>query len=30
MKYIAAYEPEKPLKWLSEFLARRSGEIEGQ
>ncbi|KAF2224962.1 hypothetical protein BDZ85DRAFT_259393 [Elsinoe ampelina] len=29
MKYLAAYEPEKPLKWLSEFLAKRSGEIEG-
>ena len=29
MKYLAAYEPEKPLKWLSEFLARKSAEIEG-
>ncbi|GAM88513.1 hypothetical protein ANO11243_065460 [Dothideomycetidae sp. 11243] len=29
MKYIAAYEPEKPLRWLSEFLAKRSAELEG-
>jgi len=29
MKYLAAYEPEKPLKWLSEFLAKRSAEVEG-
>ncbi|GAB7341409.1 hypothetical protein MBLNU457_7660t1 [Dothideomycetes sp. NU457] len=29
MKYLAAYEPEKPLKWLSEFLARKSAEVEG-
>ncbi|KAF4552589.1 COMPASS component SDC1-like protein [Elsinoe fawcettii] len=29
MKYLAAYEPEKPLKWLSEFLAKKSGEVEG-
>lgn len=29
MKYLAAYEPEKPLKWLSDFLAKRSAEIEG-
>lgn len=29
MKYVAAYEPEKPLRWLSEFLARKSAELEG-
>jgi COMPASS component SDC1 len=29
MKYIAAYEPEKPLLWLSEFLKERSKEVEG-
>ncbi|KJX92592.1 dpy-30 domain-containing protein [Zymoseptoria brevis] len=29
MKYVAAYEPEKPLMWLSEFLAQRSKEVEG-
>ncbi|GAB7354709.1 hypothetical protein MBLNU459_g5126t1 [Dothideomycetes sp. NU459] len=29
LKYLAAYEPEKPLKWLSEFLAKRSAEMEG-
>ncbi|PSK60514.1 hypothetical protein B9Z65_664 [Elsinoe australis] len=29
MKYLAAYEPEKPLKWLSEFLAKKSAELEG-
>lgn len=29
MKYLAAYEPEKPLKFLSEWLARRSAEVEG-
>lgn len=29
MKYVAAYEPEKPLQWLSEFLAERSKEVEG-
>ena len=29
MKYLAAYEPERPLKWLSEFLARKSAEVEG-
>lgn len=29
MKYLAANEPEKPLKWLSEFLAKRSAEMEG-
>lgn len=29
MKYLAAYEPEKPLLWLSEFLRDRSKEVEG-
>ncbi|KAI9669329.1 MAG: hypothetical protein M1831_000365 [Alyxoria varia] len=29
MKWVAANEPEKPLKWLGEFLLRRSEEVEG-
>ncbi|RMZ66708.1 Dpy-30 motif [Pyrenophora seminiperda CCB06] len=29
MKHLATTEPEKPLKWLSEFLANKSAEIEG-
>ncbi|KAF2234448.1 hypothetical protein EV356DRAFT_501661 [Viridothelium virens] len=29
VKYLAVYEPEKPLKWLAEFLGERSREIEG-
>ncbi|KAH6879201.1 hypothetical protein BKA58DRAFT_399168 [Alternaria rosae] len=29
MKHLATAEPEKPLKWLSEFLAGKSREIEG-
>jgi COMPASS component SDC1 len=29
MKYVAAYEPEKPLQWLGEFLLQRSKEVEG-
>ncbi|TKA28174.1 hypothetical protein B0A50_04145 [Salinomyces thailandicus] len=29
MKYLAAYEPEKPLQWLADFLKERSKEIEG-
>lgn len=29
MKYLAAYEPEKPLQWLSDFLKERSKEVEG-
>jgi COMPASS component SDC1 len=29
MKYLATHEPEKPLKWLAEFLAQKSDEIEG-
>ncbi|EMC95368.1 hypothetical protein BAUCODRAFT_25412 [Baudoinia panamericana UAMH 10762] len=29
MKYLAVYEPEKPLLWLSEFLRDRSKEVEG-
>ncbi|KAF1359553.1 hypothetical protein EJ07DRAFT_155982 [Lizonia empirigonia] len=29
MKHLATTEPEKPLKFLSEFLAMKSAEIEG-
>ncbi|CAE7000444.1 Dpy-30 multi-domain protein [Pyrenophora teres f. teres] len=29
MKHLATTEPDKPLKWLSEFLANKSAEIEG-
>jgi COMPASS component SDC1 len=29
MKYLATHEPEKPLQWLSEFLAKKSEELEG-
>lgn len=29
MKYLAVYEPEKPLEWLSNFLKERSKEVEG-
>ncbi|CBX95496.1 hypothetical protein IAQ61_004321 [Plenodomus lingam] len=29
MKHLATAEPDKPLKWLSEFLAQKSLEIEG-
>ncbi|KAF2013495.1 hypothetical protein BU24DRAFT_424503 [Aaosphaeria arxii CBS 175.79] len=29
MKHLITIEPEKPLKWLSEFLAQKSLEIEG-
>lgn len=29
MKYLAVYEPEKPLLWLSDFLRDRSKEVEG-
>ncbi|KAF2132820.1 hypothetical protein P153DRAFT_393772 [Dothidotthia symphoricarpi CBS 119687] len=29
MKHLATTEPDKPLKWLSEFLAQKSAEIEG-
>ncbi|KAF1997622.1 hypothetical protein P154DRAFT_622329 [Amniculicola lignicola CBS 123094] len=29
MKHLVTSEPEKPLKWLSEYLAMRSLEIEG-
>ncbi|CAO2656775.1 Nn.00g055780.m01.CDS01 [Neocucurbitaria sp. VM-36] len=29
MKHLATTEPDKPLKWLSEFLAVKSAEIEG-
>ncbi|KAL6711929.1 hypothetical protein ACN47E_002972 [Coniothyrium glycines] len=29
MKHLATTEPEKPLKWLSEYLAHKSAEVEG-
>jgi len=29
MKHLAVNEPEKPLKWLSEFLEKKSKEVEG-
>jgi COMPASS component SDC1 len=29
MKYLATHEPDKPLKWLADFLAQKSEEIEG-
>ncbi|KAF2459830.1 putative COMPASS complex subunit Sdc1 [Lineolata rhizophorae] len=29
MKLLAANEPEKPLKWLADFLAAKSKEVEG-
>ncbi|KAF2468039.1 uncharacterized protein BDR25DRAFT_232313, partial [Lindgomyces ingoldianus] len=29
MKHLVTVEPDKPLKWLSEFLAQKSAEIEG-
>ncbi|PVI08169.1 hypothetical protein DM02DRAFT_608247 [Periconia macrospinosa] len=29
MKHLAATEPEKPLKYLSDFLAQKSAELEG-
>lgn len=29
MKYLAVYEPEKPLQWLADFLRDRSKEVEG-
>ncbi|KAF2736587.1 hypothetical protein EJ04DRAFT_510902 [Polyplosphaeria fusca] len=29
MKHLVTQEPDKPLKWLSEFLAQKSAEIEG-
>ena len=29
VKYIAAHEPEKPLKWLADFLQKKSEEVEG-
>lgn len=28
MKQLAMHEPEKPLLWLSEFLAKRSADVE--
>lgn len=29
MKYLAMYEPERPLLWLSDFLKEKSKELEG-
>jgi COMPASS component SDC1 len=29
MKHLATTEPDKPLKFLSEFLAQKSAELEG-
>lgn len=29
MKYLAMYEPEKPLAWLADFLKDRSKQVEG-
>lgn len=29
MKHLVTQEPDKPLKWLAEFLAEKSKEIEG-
>jgi COMPASS component SDC1 len=29
VKHLAMERPEQPLKWLAEFLAKRSEEIEG-
>jgi len=29
MKYLAVYEPDKPLLWLADFLRDRSKEVEG-
>ncbi|KAF1824068.1 uncharacterized protein K489DRAFT_368994 [Dissoconium aciculare CBS 342.82] len=29
MKHLAAYEPEKPLLWLADFLREKSKEVEG-
>ena len=29
MKHLAAYEPEKPLLWLADFLRDKSKEVEG-
>ncbi|KAG9945254.1 hypothetical protein KCU85_g7414, partial [Aureobasidium melanogenum] len=30
MKYLVFYQPEKPLRWMAEFLMKRSIEIEGE
>ncbi|KAK6003694.1 hypothetical protein QM012_009465 [Aureobasidium pullulans] len=30
MKYLIFYQPEKPLRWMGEFLLKRSAEIEGE
>jgi hypothetical protein len=29
MKQLTVEEPEKPLKWLAEYLERKSREVEG-
>jgi COMPASS component SDC1 len=29
MKRLAMEEPEKPLKWLAEYLEQKSREVEG-
>jgi COMPASS component SDC1 len=29
MKHLAAHEPERPLRWLSDFLRKKSDELEG-
>lgn len=29
MKHLVTIEPDKPLKWLSEYLAAKSAEVEG-
>jgi COMPASS component SDC1 len=29
LKYLAVHEPEKPLKWLADFLEKKSDEVEG-
>jgi COMPASS component SDC1 len=29
MKQLAMEEPEKPLKWLAEYLEKKSKEVEG-
>lgn len=29
LKHLAVYEPEKPLKWLADYLQKKSEELEG-
>jgi COMPASS component SDC1 len=29
MKHLAAHEPERPLRWLADFLRKKSEELEG-